>query len=149
MTPPLTTDEIVIETVRHYLSDYSRFAYNNGFCHYVIRDENENEKNCAVGRCLNPDGKERFGSFRGGIITVRKTIREENPEKSLDDYLLPLYRGHSESFWSSLQAWHDSVAQTENRDKNSVSWNWLKTLFREGYISKETLQTLRDEFPFK
>lgn len=150
MNTPMTTDEIVIETVRFYLSDVSRFASDKGFCFYVVQHKNENEKNCAVGRCMNPDGKEHFGSFRGGILTVDFYIQDRTPEKSLDDYLLPPYRGHSKMFWSALQTWHDALAAPIVKKKNLLSYSHLQAfLLKENFISEKTLQTLREEFPFE
>jgi len=92
----MTVTEIVNETVEYY-STHPR-AYNSEtlMCEYITAQGNK----CAVGRCVSDDAATRW-QFNGlGQI--------DNIERNtLEDALLPQYRGHSREFWNELQHLHD------------------------------------------
>lgn len=95
-----TKVEIIEETANFYNINNRAFDEDFGYCMYNIP---KNGKQCALGRCLvdSQDFNKQFGSASLVSIIERRKI-------SLDNYLKEEYRGHSISFWSDLQLFHDS-----------------------------------------
>lgn len=148
MNTSMTKDEIVLENVRFYLSDTSRFSAEGGACYYEIRDEKGNEKNCAIGRCMSERGKERYGSFRGDVRNLIEDIQETRPvtdQQAIDFILEPRYHGHGKDFWRMMQKWHDTVC--DRMCKNEVSRVILNEMVKKGFIRGETADVLFNEFP--
>lgn len=87
---------------------------NSWECKY----ETEDGKNCAVGRWMTLEAKEKYKSpYCGGITDViTDSIRDrafylaDRPErnKTLDSLLVEEVRGHDYEFWQELQGFHDN-----------------------------------------
>lgn len=98
----MTKTKIINETVEFYSADTSRRATNpGGSCSYSIKILNDEERNCAVGRCMTGKALEVYGHQ---IESVYGLDRKAN----LDTLLRKKYHGHEVNFWTDLQRLHDS-----------------------------------------
>jgi hypothetical protein len=90
--------EILEETVNFYSEDPKKRSAGR----YNSSDSNH----CAVGRCLLSELKQKGEGLEGNTNDLL-TLICENDLNSLDEALLPEYRGHSLLFWQDLQNLHD------------------------------------------
>lgn len=100
---PKTTREIIDEMVEFYGADpeHRRAMDEHSTCRYLMHSP-DGPRKCAVGRCMI--APEKIPAHSTGI-SVRRL--QEATGESLDDLLLPEYRGHSLDFWERLQSIHD------------------------------------------
>lgn len=91
-----TALEIIDETVAYYSEDVSRRAIGNSItsCSYYTEDG----RMCAVGRCL-----QKPENFKGNLQSAHSL----NAEFGLEEIIKEEYKGHTLSFWESLQHLHD------------------------------------------
>jgi hypothetical protein len=105
----MTKLEILKETVRYYAKDTSRRALNeHDRCEYVTEDN----KNCAVGRCLRPKWGKSIKNFEKLLIKfdLNQDIclyQISNQLGNLDKVLAPKYKGHNIEFWQDIRNLHD------------------------------------------
>lgn len=91
------------ETVDFYSEDVSRRAIDaEGSCMYNTEDE----KQCAVGRCLTDEAIGKFGTVRADVFGLLKAAKKEG-YTFLDEILKEEYRGFNIDFWFQLQRLHD------------------------------------------
>lgn len=118
----MTKIEIIEETIKFYSEDPSRRAVktrkdgSSYACVYVY-----GKRRCALSRCMSPEFLEKYGEIindKGSIGEGLSKYLSEELHIDLDEALLPKYRGHSEDFWSDIQAMHDI---SENWDKNGLT----------------------------
>lgn len=95
-----TAIEIIEEISKYYIEDPTRRAYRARGCSYL----QENGNKCALGYCFND--KANF-DYIGDIYDYIESQKEKNLNFSLDQHLKEEYKGHSSSFWKSLQIFHD------------------------------------------
>ena len=103
--PKMTKHEIINETIEFYSADISRRSTNpvsNLGCAYNF----ENGNHCAVGRVLLPKYQKQGTKLLGNTAVISTLILEQKV-KSVDELLLPKYRGHDVRFWRKLQCLHD------------------------------------------
>lgn len=114
-----TKFEIILETAAFYNSTNRAMMQNMDCdkprCVYLTRDG----KKCAVGRCTR-DGAE----IRISFLNVADWIDDGG---SLENQLLPEYRGHDVAFWLGVQRLHD---EAENWTETGLSCEGEKTVFR-------------------
>jgi len=97
----MTKKEIIIETVNHYSPNPQQLRSKFGIsCLY----NGANNTHCAVGRCMLTKYKKQGKNL--GFNT--NSVHYIKPINSIDDILLPKYRGHSVDFWGDLQKLHDT-----------------------------------------
>ena len=97
----MTKLEIIEETTSFYNShNRAVFIRDNRSDACVYEASNGNK--CAVGRCLI----DTSNLVDRVAISVATLIKISDVD-SLDSLLKEQYRGHSETFWSSLQDFHD------------------------------------------
>jgi hypothetical protein len=103
-----TMQEILDETREFYESDPARRAYNTEEerCEYRTPDG----RMCAVGRCLTDVG---MGIALDHDIGIDGVVRREGGGVTVDNLLLPEYRGHPLTFWVLLQKFHDATTSHE------------------------------------
>lgn len=89
--------EIIKETAAVYNSANRALDAATGDCMYLTNDG----KKCAVGRCM----AHPTITMTGSVGTLRENYQHY---LSLEDELLPDYRGHSLDFWDGLQRFHDT-----------------------------------------
>ena len=97
-TKPKTKIQIIRETAAYYNSSNRASNRTNTNCKYYICKNGE-VRECAVGRCLI-DSK----SFKNRSYGATLTWYNDN-ELNMD--LKPEYQGHTVTFWSDLQEFHD------------------------------------------
>lgn len=102
-----------METLDAY-SDPFNTAYSPESQSCVI--ETVDGKNCAVGRCMLRGYQKKFHEAVGPDLG-------QNPR--LDLMLQSEYRGHSISFWKSLQAFHDAIGNDSEAITVTNRWNSL------------------------
>ena len=116
-TPQMSKNSIIEETVRYYRGRPDRFGRDSkGECVYRASET----QMCAVGRCVNWEGipsdeLESRVKFSGAATHFLSRFG--------DGMLHDRYRGHTTSFWDSLQRLHD----------NENYWNLSAELSLEGY----------------
>ncbi len=119
----MTKREIIEETAAFYNTNNRGNMLNTmDKCCYAT----ERGTNCAVGRCMNDEGLEKYGDSDkaiGALIDLRVT-----DYVSIDYLLKPEYHGHAADFWRRLQIFHDVKA----------NWN-EEGLSKMGMINKEIL----------
>lgn len=97
----MTKLEIINETAAFYMEDVGRRASANGNCMYNYKEPRAVDKRCAVGRCMTEEAIAEHGSFSGSVINLEMA-------HGLEHLLKSEYRGHDNSFWLDLQAFHDA-----------------------------------------
>ena len=107
----MTAQQIIDETVTFYAADPKgrRSVNSNDLCMYLAEDG----RMCAVGRCLISPGDANNNATAAGLADLNGG--------SLDNLLLPRYRGHTWELWERLQYLHDFGGH----------WDWYG-LTREG-----------------
>ena len=105
-TPPMTQEQIVLETIAYYARNPRAVDHKTGSCLYLDR---ETGAECAVGRCLTRAALVRSADVIGGVADIGLA----------DDTLQPQYRGHVRDFWVELQRLHDSNENWSPADAGS------------------------------
>lgn len=92
---------LIEETVAYYGSDpVGRRAIDRdtNICMYVTDDD----RHCAVGRCFNDTGMEKYGDARASYDTLL------GMKQDLNEYFKDQYKGFSNDTWRNLQTLHDT-----------------------------------------
>ena len=110
--PPMSLLSILDETLDYYNTDPERRGVKKRLdcpgnnCFYTL-EKFIGIKTCAIGRCMTQNTL--------NAILLDPEINADSintlPNQlniSLDDMLLPQYRGHSSTFWIILQTFHDA-----------------------------------------
>ena len=126
--------DIINETVAYYSEDVTRRAVTAGSnCYYF----GEDRKMCAVGRCMI----EPLLTHRGSVDNIRCTdpkvagseFNGRYTDAEFENLLKEEYRGHTRSFWQSLQTLHD------------LNGSWTSTgLSKDGLTFVEALKAEYD-----
>ena len=97
--------EIINETANFYKKDplnRRSFASDNDICAYNSSDGNH----CAVGRCLQKKYRDLGEDLEFNSESICE-LTDFYCKNSLDEMLMPRYRGQDLELWQDLQALHD------------------------------------------
>tara|TARA_R100001244_G_scaffold98346_1_gene73464 strand:+ start:886 stop:1287 length:402 start_codon:yes stop_codon:yes gene_type:complete len=116
----MNSTEIINETVKYYTDNPNMRAVDyDGSCLYNTSDG----RHCAIGRCLSKKYKDQGWELSGNAAGLDSLVEDnlgKSPGNSLDDMLMPRYRGQSFEFWDRLQKFHD---RDRNWDENGLTEN--------------------------
>lgn len=135
--------EIFLETARYYAKDPNRRAVlvspGTGLvtCEYHTADGNK----CAVGRCLNKAYLKKLTGYENHWGTSVADIVERF-EVTVDEMLMPRYRGHSLSFWSEVQRLHDTQENWCGSGMSRVGKNRLAEMLLAEEVPMEQVRVL-------
>ena len=111
MKKKMTACEIIQETYNYYAKDPERRSVirNTGNCLY-----NYEGKHCAIGRCLSLKWRKQDIMFRGNTSNISDMVLKNDyaeigrEDLTLNDMLMPRYRGHIDDLWEDIQNLHDN-----------------------------------------
>lgn len=128
----MTAVEIINETVEYYSADVSRRSVSpEGGCYYKLEIEGEETKYCAVGRCFDQSVADM--DHQNGVFHYLTDLKDKN---SLDEDLLPQYKGHPIEFWNTLQMLHDRNGYWDHTGLSPVGYVAYKELLKS-FAQKE------------